>query len=57
MKMLASTRLILCLVIIVGSSLYAILVSQDPEIASAIMLGYVGLLLTIFVATEVWKKS
>lgn len=57
MKMQPSTRLILCAVIVVGSGLYALLVSKDPDVASALMLGYVGVLLTIFVATEVWKKN
>lgn len=51
-----STRLILCIVIIIGSALYALVVAQSPDVASALMLGYVGILLTIFVATEVWKK-
>lgn len=57
MKMLPNTRLILCLVIVIGSGLYALLVKQDPDLASAVMLGYVGILLTIFIATEVWKKK
>lgn len=57
MNMLPKTRLVLCVVIIVGSALYALLVSRDPDVASALMLGYVGVLLTIFVATEVWKKQ
>jgi pilus assembly protein TadC len=56
MTMLPNTRLILCAVIIIGSGLYALLVARDPDVASALMLGYVGVLLTIFVATEVWKK-
>lgn len=55
--MLPNTRLLLCVVMIIGSVCYAILVNRDPDVASAVMLGYVGLLLTIFVATEVWKKS
>lgn len=49
------TRLSWSLFIIIGSSLYAILVAKDPDIAQALMLGYVGLLLTIFVLNEVWK--
>lgn len=57
MKMLPNTRLILCIVVIVGSALYALLVSQDPEVASALMLGYVGIMLTILVAINVWKKK
>lgn len=51
-----STRLLWCLVVIVGSSLYAVLVATDPNIASAVMLGYVGVLLTIFVLNEVWRN-
>lgn len=51
------TRLILCLVVIVGSALYGVLVSRDPDVASAVMLGYVGVMLTIVVAIEVWKKA
>lgn len=55
--MLPNTRLILCAVIIVGSLLYGVLVAQEPNTASALMLGYVGILLTLFVATQVWKKK
>lgn len=54
--MKAKTRLILCFVVIVGSALYGVLVGKDPDVASALMLGYVGVLLTIVVAIEVWKK-
>jgi hypothetical protein len=43
-------------VMIVGSSLYAVLVAWAPDVASAIMLGYVALLLTIFVANELRRK-
>lgn len=52
-----STRLIWSIVIVIGSALYAVLVATDPNIASAIMLGYVGVLLTIFVLNEVWRRK
>lgn len=52
-----SVRLMWCAVMIVGSALYGILVAADPRIASAVALGYVAVLLTIFVANEIWKKS
>ena len=44
-------------VILVGSAVYAILITKDPDIASAIMLGYVGVLLTIFIVNEIWKHN
>jgi membrane protein YdbS with pleckstrin-like domain len=57
MEMRPNTRLIWCLIIIIGSALYALLVATNPTIASALMLGYVGVLLTIFVLNEVWRKK
>lgn len=56
LPMLPKTRLILCGMMIVVSAIYGILVASNPRVASAIMLGYIALLLTIFVAVEVWKK-
>lgn len=56
-RMRPSVRLAWCAVMIVGSALYGILVASDPRIASAVALGYVAVLLTIFVANEIWKKS
>lgn len=51
-----NTRLIWCLVVILGSSLYAVLIATNPNVASAVMLGYVAILLTIFVLNEVWRN-
>lgn len=50
-----STRLIWISVVILMSSIYGIVVLVAPEVASALMLGYVGLLLTIITVCEVWK--
>jgi cell division protein FtsW (lipid II flippase) len=41
---------------LVLSAAYAVLITKDPDVASAIALGYVALLLTIFAAVEIWKK-
>jgi hypothetical protein len=43
--------------IVLGSIIYCILVIANPDIASALMLGYVGILLTVFFVNEVWKKT
>jgi hypothetical protein len=41
---------------ILGSASYGVLVKKDPAIASAVAMGYVALILTIFVAVQVWRK-
>lgn len=56
LRMRPSVRLLMCAVMIVGSAFYAVLVSQDTQVASAVALGYVALLLTIFVLVNVWKR-
>jgi apolipoprotein N-acyltransferase len=49
-------RLFWCGVTIFGSLLYGILISINPRVASAIMLGYIAALLTIVVVVDIWKK-
>lgn len=56
-KMKASVRLALCLVMIIGSALYGLLINYDPTIAEAVALGYVAFLLTVFVAVNMWKSQ
>ncbi len=51
-----STRLALVIGIILVSAFYAVLVHEDPSVASAIAVGYVALLLTVFILINVWKK-
>lgn len=54
--MKASVRLAMCLVMIIGSATYGLLINYDPAIAEAVALGYVALLLTIFFAINHWKR-
>lgn len=49
-------RLKLGALMILLSALFAVLLAQDPQIASAAASIYVALLLTAFVASNVWKK-
>lgn len=54
--MRAHTRLTLSAAMIILSALFAVLVSQSPQVASAVATGYVAVLLTVFVMINVWKK-
>lgn len=54
--MKARTRLTLSLVMIIGSALYGLLIAEDANIAEAVALGYVALLLTLFLAANLWKR-
>lgn len=54
--MSSSTRLKLSIVMIVLSMLFAVLIAQSPQIASAVATGYVAVLLTVILLTNVWKK-
>lgn len=49
-------RLWLCVVMIVLSAGYAVLVSKNVELAKAVALGYIAVMLTIIVIINVWKK-
>jgi uncharacterized membrane protein len=55
-RMKPSTRLIWCAVIIVGSAIYGLLIAYNPRVATAIMVGYIALLLTILLSIHVWKR-
>lgn len=50
------TRLFLCGAMIMFSALYALVISLNPRVASAIALGYIAVLLTVFFATTVWRR-
>ena len=41
--------------LILLSAVYALIISESPEVASAVALGYVAIVLTILVALR-WKK-
>lgn len=55
-RMRPSVRLYLTLALIVASAIYAVVVSRDPALASAIASGYVALIATILIVINVWKK-
>jgi len=54
--MVANVRLLWCAVIIIGSSIYGLLVVANPGLAQIIAPAYVGALLTIFFSVNLWKK-
>lgn len=51
-----STRLKLSALMIFVSTIYGVVVAQDPDVAEAIALGYIAILLTVFILVNVWKK-
>lgn len=55
--MLPRTRLYLCGFLIVVSAVYAVLVAEDPDVAEAVALGYIALVLTLFFLITVWKRA
>lgn len=55
--MSSDLRLRLAAIAIVLSAGYGVLVVEARQLATTLMLGYVGVLLTIFVANEFWKKK
>lgn len=50
------TRLALSLAMIIASATYGLLIVEDPNIAEAVAMGYVAVLLTVFFAVNLWKK-
>lgn len=55
-EMRPNARLLWVAVLILGSASYGVLVKKDPDFAQAVMLGYIGLVLSIFVLVQVWRK-
>jgi len=56
-KMSPSLRLLLCGVLILISAVYAVLVAQDPAVASTVAVGYVALVVTVILIVNLWKKA
>lgn len=54
--MTPSTRLRWSFVIVIVSAVYAILIFENPQVASAVASWYVAVLLSIFVLGEIWRK-
>lgn len=52
-KLKPSIRLALVGVILVESAVYGVLISYNPRIASAVMLGYIAVLLSLMVVIHV----
>lgn len=50
-------RIFWAMVMIIGSSIYGVIISLNERVASSIMLGYIGILLTIFILCQVWRRS
>lgn len=53
--MTANTRLVLSVIVIVGSAIYGLLIAEAPKFAEAIALGYIAVLLTVLTAMNLWK--
>ena len=51
-----STRLGLILFLLTGSMFYVTLIAVDESLARTVGIGYIGFVLTIFVANELWRK-
>lgn len=51
-----NSRMMLVALVIIGSSLYGLLVVENPAIASAVATGYVAVFLTIFALVNFWKS-
>lgn len=54
--MTSNARLQMSLLIIMISAAYGVIVAKDPQIASAIASGYVGVILTVLILVNVWKR-
>lgn len=54
--MTSNTRLKLSAIMIMISAVYGVLVAQSPSVASAVSSGYVALLLTVFIVSNLGKK-
>lgn len=54
--MTPKTRLSAVAVLLVLSSIYAVLVAQSPALARTVALGYICLMLTALVLISCWKR-
>lgn len=50
-------RLLLCGILIIFSAVYAALINLSPELARTVALGYIGVILTIYLFMIIWRKS
>jgi 1,4-dihydroxy-2-naphthoate octaprenyltransferase len=54
--MTPNVRLRLIVATLALSTIYGVIVAQDQDLAQAIAVGYVAVLLTVFVLVNFWKK-
>lgn len=54
--MTPKTRLRLIVGLLALSTIYALLVGWNPELARAVAVGYIALMLTVLVLIQLWKK-
>lgn len=56
-QMTPNTRLRLIAIMIMFSAIYAVLIVADRDLAGVIAVGYIALVLTVFVAVNAWKSG
>lgn len=56
-QMTPNTRLRLVAIMIMLSAIYAVLIVADREIAGVIAVGYIAIILTVFVLVNAWKSG
>lgn len=54
--MTPNLRLALVAFLLVGSAAYAVVAVKSPDLASAIAVGYVAILVTISTAIQIWRR-
>lgn len=52
-----STRLRLVAVVLLLSAVYAVLIAQDRDLAQAVAVAYISILLTIIFLISFWKRD
>ena len=52
-----NTRLRMSIFMIVFSAVYAVLIAEDRDLAEVVAVGYIALLLTVFIIINMWKKD
>jgi len=52
-----NARLRMSIFMIVFSAIYAVLIAENRDLAEALAVGYIALLLTVFVMVNIWKKQ
>lgn len=57
LRMTPRHRLILCAVMILISASYAVLVAKNLELAKAVALGYIAVMLTLIAIINIWKRA